>query len=120
MTQQIKSVKSVPVHPMNLNVTTEVHPAVKRFAELSCSVYVLGISYEMYVSKDLWEDSVSTLAQEMVNLLMKLASCVKENVDLMNGFHIETTDVHSEQLSLCGGRVRGTSSERGSELAMAK
>lgn len=114
MAQQIKSVKSVPVHPKNLNVTTEVHPAVKRFAELSCSVYVLGISYEMYVSKDLWEDSVSSLAQEMVNLLMKLASCVKENVGPLNGFHVETPHVHPKQLPLCGGRVCGTPSERGS------
>lgn len=102
MSLQIKSVKSVPVHPKNLNVTTEVHPAVKRFAELSCSVYVLGISYEMYVSKDLWEDSVSSLAQEMVNLLMKLASCVKENVGPASGCHVETTHIYPEQLPLCG------------------
>ena len=106
--------KSVPVQPKNLEVTVEVHPSIKSYAELSCSVYVLGISYEMYVSKDLWEDSVSSLAQEMVNLLMKLASCVKENVGPLNGFHVETPHVHPEQLPLCGGCVCGTPSERGS------
>ena len=78
----------MPIQPKNLNVTTEVHPSVRRFAELSCSVYVLGLSYDMYVSKDLWEESVNALSLEMVNLLMKLASCVKENVRL--GYFIET------------------------------
>ena len=81
MSIQIKSVKSVPIQPKNMNVTTEdVHPTVKRFAELSCAVYVLGLSYDLFLSKDLWEESVSSLSLEMVNLLMKLASCVKENV----------------------------------------
>ena len=78
MSIQLKSIRSVPVQPKNLNVTTDVHPSVRRFAELSCSVYVLGISYDMYVSKDLWEESVNALSLEMV----KLASCVKENVRL--------------------------------------
>ena len=82
MSIQLKSIRSVPVQPKNLNVTTDVHPSVRRFAELSCSVYVLGISYDMYVSKDLWEESVNALSLEMVNLLMKLASFVKENVRL--------------------------------------
>ena len=82
MSIQLKSIRSVPVQPKNLNVTTDVHPSVRRFAELSCTVYVLGISYDMYVSKDLWEESVNALSLEMVNLLMKLASCVKENVRL--------------------------------------
>lgn len=80
MSTQLKSIRSVPVQPKNLNVTTDVHPSVQRFAELSCSVYVLGLSYDMYVSKDLWEESVNALSLEMVNLLMKLASCIKENV----------------------------------------
>ena len=88
MSIQLKSIRSVPIQPKNLNVTTEVHPSVRRFAELSCSVYVLGLSYDMYVSKDLWEESVNALSLEMVNLLMKLASCVKENVRL--GYFIET------------------------------
>ena len=97
MSIQLKSVKNVPVQPKNLNVTTNVHPSIKRFAELSCSVYVLGLSYDMYVSRDLWEESVNSLSLEMVNLLMKLASCVKENVNLKEVCEIiETASVHSE------------------------
>ena len=84
--------KSVPVQPKNLEVTAEVHPSIKSYAELSCSVYVIGYSYE---------------ALEMVNLLMKLASCVKENVG--GGVwreRVEASLVHPEQLSVRGGGVR--------------
>ena len=80
LTSQIKNVKSVPVQPKNLNITAEVHSSIKRYADLSCGVYVLGLSYDMYMDKQVWTESMNVLALEMVNLLMKLASCVKENV----------------------------------------
>ena len=81
LTSQIKNVKSVPVQPKNLNITTEVHSSIKRYADLSCGIYVLGLSYDMYMDKQVWTESMNVLALEMVNLLMKLASCVKENVN---------------------------------------
>lgn len=81
LTSQIKNVKSVPVQPKNLNITAEVHSSIKRYADLSCGVYVLGLSYDMYMDKQVWTESMNVLALEMVNLLMKLASCVKENVN---------------------------------------
>ena len=34
LTSQIKNVKSVPVQPKNLNITTEVHSSIKRYADL--------------------------------------------------------------------------------------
>lgn len=77
---QIKNVKSIPVQPRNLNVTNEVHSSIKRYADLSCGVYVLGLSYDMYMDKQVWLEPMNNLALEMVNLIMKLASCVKENV----------------------------------------
>ena len=80
LTSQIKNVKSVPVQPKNLNITAEVHSSIKRYADLSCGVYVLGLSYDMYMDKQVWTESMNVLALEMVNLLMKLSSCVKENV----------------------------------------
>ena len=89
MSLHIKSVKSVPIQPKNMNVTPDVHPTIKRFAELSCSIYVLGLSYEMFLGKDVWEESVISLSLEMVNLLMKLASCVKENVWFCRFFLIQ-------------------------------
>ena len=81
LTSQIKNVKSVPVQPKNLNITAEVHSSIKRYADLSCGVYVLGLSYDMYMDKQVWTESMNVLALEMVNLLMKLSSCVKENVN---------------------------------------
>ena len=80
LSSQIKNVKSVPVQPKNLNITAEVHSSIKRYADLSCGIYVLGLSYDMYMDKQVWTESMNVLALEMVNLLMKLASCVKENV----------------------------------------
>ena len=80
LTSQIKNVKSVPVQPQNLNITAEVHSSMKRYADLSCGIYVLGLSYDMYMDKQVWTESMNVLALEMVNLLMKLSSCVKENV----------------------------------------
>lgn len=80
LTLQIKNVKSIPVQPKNLNVTSDVHVSIKRYADLSCGVYVLGLSYDMFVDQQVWMDSMNSLALEMVSLLMKLASCVKENV----------------------------------------
>ena len=80
LTSQIKNVKSVPVQPKNLNITAEVHSSMKRYADLSCGIYVLGLSYDMYMDKQVWTESMNVLALEMVNLLMKLSSCVKENV----------------------------------------
>ena len=57
-----------------------IHSSIKRYADLSCGIYVLGLSYDMYMDKQVWTESMNVLALEMVNLLMKLASCVKENV----------------------------------------
>ena len=99
--------KSVPVQPKNLEVTVEVHPSIKSYAELSCSVYVIGYSYEALVDKELWSEGMATLSLEMVNLLMKLTSCVNENVG--GGVwreRVETSIVHPEQLSVRGGGVR--------------
>ena len=99
--------KSVPVQPKNLEVTAEVHPSIKSYAELSCSVYVIGYRYEALVDKELWSEGMATLSLEMVNLLMKLASCVKENVG--GGVwreRVEASLVHPEQLSVRGGGVR--------------
>lgn len=79
--------KSVPLQPKNLNVTGDVHLSVKRYADLSCAIYVLGLSYDMFVDRKLWEDSLNILSLEMVNLLMKLASCVKENVWITVAYH---------------------------------
>lgn len=72
--------KAVPVQPKNLEVDGEVHPSIRNYAELSCAVYVIGHSYESLVSRELWVEGMEALALEMVNLLMKLASCVRENV----------------------------------------
>lgn len=80
--------KSVPLQPKNLNVTGDVHLSVKRYADLSCAIYVLGLSYDMFVDRKLWEDSLNILSLEMVNLLMKLASCVKENVWITVAYHL--------------------------------
>lgn len=80
--------KSVPLQPKNLNVTGDVHLSVKRYADLSCAIYVLGLSYDMFVDRKLWEDSLNILSLEMVNLLMKLASCVKENVWITIAYHL--------------------------------
>lgn len=80
--------KSVPLQPKNLNVTGDVHLSVKRYADLSCAIYVLGLSYDMFVDRKLWEDSLNILSLEMVNLLMKLASCVKENVWITMAYHL--------------------------------
>ena len=80
--------KSVPLQPKNLNVTGDVHLSVKRYADLSCAIYVLGLSYDMFVDRKLWEDSLNILSLEMVNLLMKLASCVKENVLITMAYHL--------------------------------
>ena len=80
--------KSVPLQPKNLNVTGDVHLSVKRYADLSCAIYVLGLSYDMFVDSKLWEDSLNILSLEMVNLLMKLASCVKENVWITVAYHL--------------------------------
>ena len=63
----------------------EIHPSIKRYADLSCALYVLGLSYDSLISRSLWEDPLNTLSLEMVSLLMKLASCVKENVWLPLG-----------------------------------
>ena len=57
--------KSVPVQPKNLEVTAEVHPSIKSYAELSCSVYVIGYSYEALVDKELWSEGMATLSLEM-------------------------------------------------------
>ncbi|KAK8816886.1 hypothetical protein WA577_002680 [Blastocystis sp. JDR] len=76
---QVRSVKAVPVQPKNLEVDGEVHPSIRNYAELSCAVYVIGHSYESLVSRELWAEGMEALALEMVNLLMKLASCVREN-----------------------------------------
>ena len=88
--------KSVPLQPKNLNVTTDIHPSIKRYADLSCALYVLGLSYDSLISRALWEEPLHTLSLEMVNLLMKLASCVKENVRLEGVCDVETPLVHSE------------------------
>ena len=80
--------KAVPLQPKNLNVTGDVHLSVKRYADLSCAIYVLGLSYDMFVDRKLWEDSLNVLSLEMVNLLMKLASCVKENVGNIESYHL--------------------------------
>ena len=80
LSSQIRNVKSVPVQPKNLNVTNEVHSSIRRYADLSCGIYVLGFSYDMFLDKNIWMESMNVLGLEMVNLLMKLAWCVKENV----------------------------------------
>ena len=72
--------KAVPVQPIEVEVDGEVHAAIRNYAELSCAVYVIGHSYESLVSRELWSDGMAALALEMVNVLMKLASCVRDNV----------------------------------------
>ena len=104
--------KSVPLQPKNLNVTTEIHPSVKRYADLSCALYVLGLSYDSLVSRALWEEPLNTLSLEMVNLLMKLASCVKENVASVRRCDLETPLVHPQQLPVCGRRLRRAARDR--------
>ena len=100
---QIKNVKSIPVQPKNLNVTNDVHPSIKRYADLSCGVYVLGMSYDVFMDRQVWIESMNSLALEMVSLLMKLASCVKENVRIEHFIHsVEASFLYSQQLLICG------------------
>ena len=59
------------------------------------------------MDKELWSEGMATLSLEMVNLLMKLASCVKENVGGgVRRERVEASLVHPEQLSVRGGGVR--------------
>lgn len=109
----MQSVKAVPVQPRGLEVTDAVHPSIRRYAELSCAVYVLGLSYEPLLSRELWEEPMTALALEMVYLLMKLASCVKENVGAARRLHVEAALLHPQLVPLCRRGLRRAARGRG-------